>query len=313
MSAVTEPQGRQRGFTLIELLVVIAIIAVLIALLLPAVQQAREAARRSQCRNNLKQLGLAMQNYHDANRSFPPGWVNSSNGPASYGWGAFLLPQLDLKAIYTRLGPSGLGIPAITAANAEYLQASLPAFRCPSDSGGRTNVYFADYSTSNYVVNWRISNYNTNVKMSHIRDGTSTTLMHGERFLDPNNVARRSVGGIVFGKATAATRSSPTFWVKHGPNMSLPQTTSATNPGSGTPGTNGNRFGLTSEHVGGLHALMCDGAVRFINNNVSSNPAAAGVDTNTWLAAQDGQGYTGAGFVWQNLGFEDDRNPIPEF
>ena len=89
--------GVRRGFTLIELLVVIAIIAVLVALLLPAVQQAREAARRSQCKNNLKQLGLAMHNYHDTARSFP-----NVGGYAFNGWGLLplILPQLDQRPLY---------------------------------------------------------------------------------------------------------------------------------------------------------------------------------------------------------------------
>ena len=313
MTSKTGSVVRPRGFTLIELLVVIAIIAILIALLLPAVQQAREAARRSQCRNNLKQFGLAMHSYHEIHKCFPPGWVLASNGPIAFGWGTFLLPQLDQKAIYTKIGPSGQSIPAITPANSEYLQAKLPAFRCPSDGGTSTNPYFGNYSTSNYVANWRISNYNTSVSLSHIKDGTSSTLMIGERFLDPNDPARRSVGGCVFGKGSAGTRASPTFWVKHGPNRSLAQTTSATAPGSGIPGTNCHRFGLTSEHPGGLHVLMCDGSVRFINNNISSNPAAANIDCNVWLAANDGQNYAGSGFVWQNLGFERDRNPTSEF
>jgi prepilin-type N-terminal cleavage/methylation domain-containing protein len=94
--------GRRRhqtGFTLIELLVVIAIIAVLVALLLPAVQQAREAARRTQCRNNLKQIGIALQNYHDSRDAFPPGYIslfdNSGNdtGPG-WGWASMILPEL---------------------------------------------------------------------------------------------------------------------------------------------------------------------------------------------------------------------------
>src|ERR1700744_5010378 len=98
--------SRRRGFTLIELLVVIAIIAALIALLLPAVQQAREAARRVGCRNNLKQIGLALQNYHDANNVFPPGYVTSTNYVAGvtpsatatangWGWPALILPYID--------------------------------------------------------------------------------------------------------------------------------------------------------------------------------------------------------------------------
>ena len=93
-------RGRRCGFTLIELLVVIAIIAVLIALLLPAVQQAREAARRSQCKNNLKQIGLALHNYESARRAFPPGFVSQAsvvNDPGTgpgWGWGAHILPYL---------------------------------------------------------------------------------------------------------------------------------------------------------------------------------------------------------------------------
>src|SRR5690554_1438742 len=98
-------QQYRSAFTLIELLVVIAIIAVLIALLLPAVQQAREAARRSQCKNNLKQIGLALHNYHDIYNTLPPGVVHKAGGLntaglADYGWGTFILPQLEQTALF---------------------------------------------------------------------------------------------------------------------------------------------------------------------------------------------------------------------
>src|SRR5262249_37999311 len=109
---------RLRGFTLIELLVVIAIIAVLIALLLPAVQQAREAARRTQCRNNLKQFGIALHSYHDTYNHFPPGWVqytqtaSAANGTAHWAWGTYLLPFVDQAPLYTlmQVGNSSLGM-----------------------------------------------------------------------------------------------------------------------------------------------------------------------------------------------------------
>ncbi len=98
---------KRRGFTLIELLVVIAIIAVLIALLLPAVQQAREAARRTQCRNNLKQLGLALHNYHDNFLNFPPGNVASSVGGWGVSWYIRILPYLDQSPLYSNLTFNG--------------------------------------------------------------------------------------------------------------------------------------------------------------------------------------------------------------
>src|SRR5471032_224525 len=96
-------RSRFRGFTLIELLVVIAIIAVLIALLLPAVHQAREAARRTQCKNNLKQMGLALHNYHDiTSTTFPPGYINTTQAGnlSGWGWQTMLLPQIDQAALF---------------------------------------------------------------------------------------------------------------------------------------------------------------------------------------------------------------------
>src|SRR5580693_8105777 len=102
----------RQAFTLIELLVVIAIIAVLVSMLLPAVQQAREAARRSQCRNNLKQIGLALHNYEGSYRVFPPGYVdfnfNPNNTPDTdlgpgWGWATFLLPYMDQSPLYNQI------------------------------------------------------------------------------------------------------------------------------------------------------------------------------------------------------------------
>ena len=131
---------RRRGFTLIELLVVIAIIAVLISLLLPAVQSAREAARRAQCVNNLKQIGLASHNYLDRNQVFPPG---ATSGPgnnrwadgAGFGWRAMILPDVEQNSAFNNLNFSRnfWGGGGASAINATIFYTAFSSFLCPSD------------------------------------------------------------------------------------------------------------------------------------------------------------------------------------
>src|SRR5215831_11091079 len=125
----------RRGFTLIELLVVIAIIAVLMALLLPAVQAAREAARRIQCVNNLKQMGIALHSYHEANNTFPMGYVSWNNAnmeltSPGWGWAALLLSQLEQSSLYNA-GNVNRAIEHV--ANATVRTTKLNVYICPSD------------------------------------------------------------------------------------------------------------------------------------------------------------------------------------
>jgi prepilin-type N-terminal cleavage/methylation domain-containing protein len=149
----------RRGFTLIELLVVIAIIAVLIALLLPAVQAAREAARRGQCTNNLKQIGLAMHNYESANGSFPPGEKGCCWGT----WGVFILPYVEQSALYNAWNAYGNNVPSggvadgylryAGAANTTVTYSLVSVYGCPSDPNmGALPSGYTRYS--NYVVNY---------------------------------------------------------------------------------------------------------------------------------------------------------------
>ena len=165
---------RQRGFTLIELLVVIAIIAVLVALLLPAVQQAREAARRSQCKNNLKQLGLALHNYHETHRCFPPGGIANGAGLYHTSFLFHLLPFLEFGNVYNQIQIVGnspvlfdtTGLSALRTTNYNVLKNfAPPVYQCPSSSlprfaanpGGMTGVAAGSYAgISGAYEQWNI-------------------------------------------------------------------------------------------------------------------------------------------------------------
>jgi len=198
---------RRRGFTLIELLVVIAIIAILIALLLPAVQQAREAARRTSCKNNLKQFGLALHNYHDAHRTLPPGYVykpdRSSTPPsngAGFSWGAMVLPFLEQANVYQLFD---WNVPIYAPVNKTARERHLPVFLCPSDpvsENGFVEVgplperyamasYAACFGTPDLDENQEqrkgLFSRNSRTRFADATDGLSSTLMVGERVNGP--------------------------------------------------------------------------------------------------------------------------------
>ena len=323
MSHRTHSSRSHRGFTLIELLVVIAIIAVLIALLLPAVQQAREAARRSQCKNNLKQFGLGMHNYLETCKMFPIGWAQPATLPGTntfYGWQTYLMPHMDMASTYKKLNPQGQVIPAANAL--PELQKSYGQFRCPSDSGPSTNPYYANtgnYSTSNYVFSECLGNGNRGVRIADIKDGTANTLMISERALDNTNPATYRVGSFVFGKHTN-TGASTNFRGSLPPNsissflaLPAPNTVAQVNSPTGPTGgdVNCKRMAVNSNHTGGVHVLMADGSVRFINQSINSNPVALGLCA--VFNASFGIATAGPGFVWQNLYFYSDRTPVSDF
>lgn len=196
---MTRSSKSRRGFTLIELLVVIAIIAILIALLLPAVQQAREAARRTQCRNNLKQIGLALHNYHSTFKQFPPSAIyrypNIDNGgtqPLNYSWITMILPYFDQAPLYNQINFSVPLWPQTDNSGKRIASTLLPQLLCPSDPGyggaNKHNIAWTNYAGSE-GYDWHrrpghrlsgIFEILTPVGVRDVVDGTSNTIMVGE-------------------------------------------------------------------------------------------------------------------------------------
>ena len=276
----------RRGFTLIELLVVIAIIAVLIALLLPAVQQAREAARRTQCRNNLHQLGLALHNYHDTHNCFPPGTVASrcdgsggSDDEQEPGWTvlAMILPFVDETSIYNacNFSLSTRGTPG-EVSNSTAMGQIINQYLCPSDgSYTKSSIYalsnyqpvagtsdgYCRYNHPTYARTYcGIFSASSRVRIRDVTDGTSNTLAFGEARFD---VLRTNHSGYCKW-ATANDLYNRTLRMTDARHLLNP-------PGS----WNQPELCFHSLHEGGGFFLFCDGQVRFLSENIATNVYAA--------------------------------------
>jgi prepilin-type N-terminal cleavage/methylation domain-containing protein len=303
MSSPRNVRARSRGFTLIELLVVIAIIAILIALLLPAVQQAREAARRSQCKNNLKQMGLALHNYHDVFNLLPPGGISTSWGMSFF---VGLLPYIDQANVYNNLSfataNNSVGPGWVANAACVNLQAlngiAPPVYVCPSSSlpkflstnstqqligsyiGIAGNDTFAPVSTNTTygIMSGAGALICTNttgggaVSLASILDGTSNQLVIGEQSGWGYSTTSNAID-----MRTAKTYSN---WMgcSYGDrlmNMTTIRyainslnTSDTTKPMLYVSGNSANNAGLFSQHTGGVQTLFGDGAVRFLSDSL---------------------------------------------
>ena len=315
-----------KGFTLVELLVVIAIIGILVGLLLPAVQAARAAARRMQCSNNLKQLGLAVQNYNDAHKCVPAGFI--TNYPAGalntaammsvtqrthWSWGAFILPYIEQTALYNTLNPGQSSMDAILATpiGLAALTTPIPAFVCPSDTGPALNNFnqtisdnpadanapwYNRYVTSNGTDRIAIakSNYvmsacssvsttppiwpqygpatgvawlNSRCRFADLTDGTSNTILIGERAFRFNNL---TVGaGTALGFSSTVNTPGTSAGIKAAATGVLGLAYNGINWSAN------NRIhqprGYSSNHTGGAQFVLNDGSVHFISESIDYN------------------------------------------
>jgi prepilin-type N-terminal cleavage/methylation domain-containing protein/prepilin-type processing-associated H-X9-DG protein len=291
---LSTPLRPPRGFTLIELLVVIAIIGILIGLLLPAVQAAREAARRAQCVNNLKQVGIALHNYHNVHLTLPPGYVSSfttngdDTGPG-WGWAAMILPQLEQSPIY---GAINFNLSIELPANQTARLANLTVFLCPSDSvkpawtamhedptTGQPTTPICDIAPSNYVGVFGISEPGVNgegvfsrdsfVRFQNVSDGLSQTTLVGER-------SHRLGEATWTGSVTGAVLAPPPDAVgaSH-PEIGAGMILGHGGEGAGPGAVNSEVNMFFSMHGQGAHFLFGDGHVSFLR---------ATMDYKTYLA-----------------------------
>lgn len=314
LSTVSRPADRmiarpsRHGFTLIELLVVIAIIAVLIALLLPAVQQAREAARRTQCKNNLMQIGLGLQNYIMAHEVLPPGTLNATGPIRSVedvdqyhmGWMVQILPYLEQGNIFNHVDfTKSVYAPENAAARARRPS----VMTCPSDPGARTgatigttnyNGVHNDYEAPIDVNQNGVLYLNSSVRFEQITDGSSNTIFVMEARQDTGADLGWMAGtrsslrnGVVWANKPTTTPAPGAANPGEMPTDPLPAEGAAPAPQyeSHTVFFGGAAAiqqelanlqknkeyvgGPSSFHTGGYHVVLGDGSVRFISVNIS--------------------------------------------
>jgi prepilin-type N-terminal cleavage/methylation domain-containing protein/prepilin-type processing-associated H-X9-DG protein len=312
-SAGRRDDARRLAFTLVELLVVIAVIGVLVALMLPAIQKTRESARKSQCANNLKQIGLGMHAYLVVHGSFPPGYVSRvlpdhDDGGPGWAWGAMLMPYIEETSLH---GAINFSASLRSAENATVRLTSVPYFICPSDSMFEPVIDIPSKSSTLIICQMAAGNYvacagtvrptcklcrdqfdgvfgrNRPIKPQELLDGLSKTIAVGER---ASRWSRPVVLGVV-PNSKILDNLKPGLY-SAGPAYVLGTTfhegfnieSQVDEMDHGTMGSLAESFG--SEHPGGAFFLFCDGSVRFVWDD--ADPAVMNS-----LSTRDGKPHSG--------------------
>lgn len=302
---MTKRERSRSGFTLLECVVVLVVLVLLVALFLPAEQRSRTAARRTQCKNNLKQIGLALHNYHDSFTVFPPGYISGAadaeksaaifDGPSGFAWQTFLVPYLDATPHYNRIN---FNLPCWDPLQQPTISVSMPVYLCPSASNRESLVTVrrrdlaepVTFGRSHYVGNagqaapWSLSRpaedwngvtkgilfRNSSIAMKDIHGGISHTVFVGEASMGAN----RTWAGIIPGILSCLPSKDAT----DGSNCDAAATyvlfTSGTKEAGGirTPNASPPIVNqLASEHTGGTHVGVGDGAVRFISDSIDAD------------------------------------------
>ncbi len=310
---------RSFGFTLVELLVVIAIIGILIALLLPAVQAAREAARRMNCSNNLKQIGIALHNYHDSMGQFPSGFIVGPRADPQWGWAALVLPYIEQGAVHEALNvkkQSLLATITLAGTNAsvdEALKTLISGYRCPSDTAddyvaGNASATPAERVWDNYTP--PVANYVGNAGLYHIPAAANTPPNNGVLFANSLIAFRDILDGtsnvFAVGERADKCMRGPATWLGahtmvNDHNGFYFTVGNAINPVN-APAQQDCRNGFSSPHPGGAMFVFCDGSVHFLSETIDSQAPA--VNGPAYDRSQIG--------LFQKLGVRDDGEPLNE-